>query len=535
MAPANRGAASTTRTDAAVRARRRSAVGSAPVSPAPQPSAPRVPSAPIETTTPAREARLDRLALWLVAGATLFHVVYAGLFALSPQEAYYWEWSRRLDLSYFDHPPLASWTIAAFTSVLGHGERAVRLAAALHSTIFALFFWAAVRRLFGSRTALLALGAGLLTPIFALGQVVITPDGPLLSGWAMALYFTVRALDDDEPRWLLAAGAAAGWALLGKYTGALLLPQILAVLVLHPRGRRMLRTPWPWLGAALALVLFSPVVVWNLQHALASFEFQTGDRVAHSRFRPVLVGRFLGLQAAMVTPILLVLLLEAVVTSVRRLRDPRFLVCAAFAAPLVALAFAISPFHWVKANWLAPAYPAALAAAAALALEGARWRRRAGVAALALAGLGAVYVHLVPIFPWVPFPAKDEGSSGWRALAERVQAERAALGPDAFVAGCNYKVSAELAFYLPDRPRTWSNELFGDVGLQYRYWFRPEELAGRTGLVVRDLREKQYCKRLKEACSPLAPLDPLAPLRGSEKVTTFELYRCTFTGPPPPR
>jgi 4-amino-4-deoxy-L-arabinose transferase-like glycosyltransferase len=498
-------------------------------------AAPAPASTPAASPLPARVARLDRLAIALIAGATLFHVIYAGLLALSPQEAYYWEWSRRLDLSYFDHPPLASWTIAAFTSLLGQTERAVRLAAALHSTVFALFFWASARRLFGSRAALVALGAGLLTPLFALAQVIITPDGPLLSGWAMALYFTIRALDDDEPRWLLAAGAATGWALLGKYTAALLLPQILLVLVLHPRGRRMLRTPWPWLGAALALVLFSPVVLWNLRHALASFEFQTGERVANSRLRPELVGRFLGLQAAIVTPIVLVLLFEAAVASVRRWRDPRYLVCAAFAAPLLAIAVVVSPVHWVKANWLAPAYPAALVAGAALALDGARWRRRAGVAGLALAAVGAIYVHLVPLFPWVPFPARDEGSSGWRELAARVQAERAALGPDAFVAGCNYKVSAELAFYLPDQPRTWSNELAGDIGLQYRYWFRPEELAGRTGLVIRDRREKQYCKRLAEACAPLEPLAPLTPLRGAQPVTTFELYRCRWTGPPPAR
>lgn len=487
-----------------------------------------------------RDARLDRLALGLLAAVTLFHVGYAGLLALSPQEAYYWEWSRRLDLSYFDHPPLASWTIALTTWLAGASERGVRLAAALHSGIFGVFFWAAARRLFGSRAALVALGAGLLVPLFTLGQVIITPDGPLLSGWAMTLYFAVRALglraDGDEAgdaRWLLAAGAAAGWAMLGKYTGGLLLPQLLLLLLLLPRGRRMLATPWPWLGAALAALVFSPVVLWNLRHALASFEFQTGERVAHSGFRPVLIGRFLGLQAGLVTPVLLVLLVEAVVASARRRADPRFLLCAVFSAPLILLAAVISPFHWVKGNWLAAAYPTALAAAAALALEGARWRVVAGKVALTVAALGTVYVHLVPIVPAVPFPARDEGSTGWRELAARVEAERAAL-PGAFVAGCNYKVSAELAYYLPDRPRTWSNEIAGDQGLQYRYWFDPAELSGRTGLVIRDRREKDYCRRLEEACE-LTPLPGLTPLRGSDPVTTFDLWRCRYRGPPPAR
>ena len=435
------------------------------------------------------DRRLATVAVLVVGAATLLHVGYAGLIALAPQEAYYWEWARRLDLSYFDHPPLAAWTIALTTGVFGDSERALRLAAALHSAIFCAFWWLAIRRLFGARVALVALAGALIVPLFALGQVIVTPDAPLLSGWAMALYFTVRALDEERPQWLLAAGAATGWALLGKYTGALLLPQILLALFLDPRGRRMLRTPWPWAGAALALLLFSPVIAWNVQHGLASFAFQTEGRVAHASFRPLAHrpvprppggarhahparARDRGDRAG-VPPTCRPL--------VPRLRD---LLGAAPADRGLA-----SPFIYVKGNWIAPIYPTAFAAAAALAISRSGWRRRAGVAGVALALAGSAYVHLVPLHPSVPFPAREEGSAGWRALAARVDAERAALGPDAFVAGCNYKVSAELAYYLPGHPRTWSAEIAGDHGLQYRYWFDPAELAGREGILVLDPRE----------------------------------------------
>jgi len=480
----------------------------------------------------AAAVRADVTALALIAIATLLHVGYAGLFALSPQEAYYWEWARRLDLSYFDHPPLASWTIAATTALFGQSERAIRLAAAFHSTVFSVFFWLSVRRLFGSRPALLAIGVGLAVPLFSLGQVVITPDGPLLSGWAIALYFTIRALDEERPAWLLAAGVGAGWAMLGKYTGALLLPQILAAVALDPRGRRMLRTPWPYLGAALALALFAPVVLWNARHALASFEFQTGERVAHSSLRPVLVARYVGLQAALVTPLVLFLAVEGAIAAWRRRAEAAFRLCAIFALPLLLIATAVSPFHWVKGNWLAPVYPTAIAAAVALALEARGWRWRLGQAALALALLGTLYMHLVPIVPAVPFPARDETSSGWRALAERVEAERTRLGGDPFVAGCNYKVSSELAYYLPGRPRTWSGEIAGDHGLQYRYWFDPAALEGRAGILVLDPREGGTCERRDQACRPLEPLEPLTVRRGGDVVTTFQLWRCEYVGPP---
>jgi 4-amino-4-deoxy-L-arabinose transferase-like glycosyltransferase len=477
-------------------------------------------------------SRVDRIALLVLATLTALHVVYGGLIALSPQEAYYWSWSRRLDLSYFDHPPLAAWTIAAATALFGDGERAIRLAAAFHSFLFLAFFWLAVRRLFGSRAALLALAAGLTVPLVSLGQVIITPDGPLLSGWTMALYFTVRALDEERPAWLLATGGAIGWAILGKYTGFLLFPQVLLVLLLDPRGRRMLRTPWPWLGVGLALLMFSPVVAWNLERAGASFLFQTEDRVRRSGFTPKLVGKFLGLQAVIVTPVVLLLLFDGIVQALRRWRRPEWLVCGAFAAPLLLLAVSISPFLWVKSNWLAPAYPTALAAAAALGLERRGWRRVAGVGGLGLALAATAYFHLAFLVPALPFPARDDFSAGWRELATRVEAERAALGGDAFVAGCGYKTSSELGYYLPGRPRTWSSEIAGGNGLQYRYWFAPEELEGRTGIVVSDRRERRNtCARLEEACQPLVPLATLEVKRGADTVTVFKLWRCRYLGP----
>ena len=493
---------------------------------------------PPAAVRPPPDARDDRLALIILALTLVFHVAYSGLLALSPQEAYYWEWSRRLDLSYFDHPPLVAWTIRLATSAFGEGERAIRLAAAFHSAVFSIFLWLSVRRLFGSRAALLAIAAAVTIPIFSLGQVIPTPDGPLLSGWAMALYFTVRALDEERPAWLLAAGAATGWALLGKYTGFLLLPQIFLVLLLDARGRRMLRTPWPWAGVVLALALFGPVIAWNLRHAGSSFAFQTVDRVHGSSLRPVLVARFLGLQAALVSPVALVLLVEAIVTAVRRRREPAWRLCAVFSAPLVLLATVISPFHWVKGNWLAAAYPTALAAAAALFLERGRRFRRVAVAGIALALAGTAYMHLVPLAPWLPFPARDEGSAGWRELAARVQAELARVpGSNAFVAGCNYKVSAELAYYLPGRPRTFSREVVGEHGLAYATWFDPGALAGREGLLVLDHREPNACIRRADVCRPLVALEPLTVRRGDDRVTTFDLWRCRYAagGAPAPR
>ncbi|HEX8910612.1 MAG TPA: glycosyltransferase family 39 protein [Anaeromyxobacteraceae bacterium] len=473
-----------------------------------------------------------QVAFALVAASLALHAYLSGLLPLSPQEAYYWQWGRHLDLSYFDHPPLAAWTIRLTTAFLGDGERGVRAAALVHAGLFALFFFLAGRRLFGGRAALLATAAGVLTPLYALGQSVITPDTPLLAGWAAALYFTVRALDEERGPWLLAAGAAVGLAALGKYTGWLLAPQIFLALLLDARGRRLLGSPWPWLALALAVAVFSPVLAWNARHGWISFRFQLGWRASTGGgFSPRRLASFIGLQAGTQTPLLFAGLVAAAVAAARRWREPAFRLCALFSAPGLLLFLGLSPFVWVKGNWAAPCYASALLAAAALVERGSRGRRRYAGAALGLAALGTVYLHLALAVPALPFPAKDDPTAGWKELAARVAAEQARLPAPSFVVGCTYKPASELAYYLPGRPETWSQNAIGEAGLQYSFWGDLASLPGREGIVVLDRREWKNCLPRETYCRPLEELPPLVIHRADREVTTFRLWRCRYAGP----
>ncbi|MGA8890699.1 MAG: glycosyltransferase family 39 protein [Anaeromyxobacteraceae bacterium] len=490
---------------------------------------------PESAPAPRRAPSDAAIAFLLVAVSTALHVAYAGALPLAPQEAYYWQYARHPALSYFDHPPAAAWTIALLTALLGESERVVRLAAASWSAVFCLFFFLSARRLIGSRPALLALATMLVTPFFSLGQTIITPDGPLVAAWIAAFYFTVRTLQDDRPAWLLAAGLAAGVAGLGKYTGLLLLPQILAALVLDSRGRRMLRTPWPWVGAALALLVFSPVVIWNATHGWASFGFQFGKRGHEMHLEPVLVGRFFGLQALVVSPILFLVLLAAMVVSVRRWREETMRLCALFSVPMMAIWIVVSPFHWVKMNWAVPVYPTALIAAVAIYVERPARFRGVAIASVAVALLGTLYLTLMPVWPALPFPARDDTTAGWRDLAARVEAERKAAGGDLPVVGCFYRTASTLAWNLPGRPETWSSNAFGEPGLAYDFWRSPRELVGREVLVVLDDRDSGWCVSRTERCAPLVPLPPLEVKRAGKRVTTFRLWRCGYLGPPEPK
>ena len=72
----------------------------------------------------------------------------------------------------------------------------------------------------------------------------------------------------------VAAGVVVVLALLSKYSAALLAPALLLLVLLDPELRRELRTPWPWLGGAVAILVFLPNLLWNASHGWMAILFQ---------------------------------------------------------------------------------------------------------------------------------------------------------------------------------------------------------------------------------------------------------------------
>ena len=106
--------------------------------------------------------------------------------------------------------------------------------------------------------------------------------------WVLIAYFVIRLLRTDDARWWLAIGATVGVGLMTKYTMAFFVAGIVGGLLLT-RARRFLASGWLWVGAALALFIFLPNLLWQVRHGFISLHF-----LQHIHARDVRQGRAVG-------------------------------------------------------------------------------------------------------------------------------------------------------------------------------------------------------------------------------------------------
>ena len=408
----------------------------------------------------------SRRALVLIAVFALARFAFAVALGPGVDESYTIVVARRLDLSYFDHPPLHQW-IAHFAALaLGEGAATrlpfVALFAATGWLMFAL-----TRRLFGARAGLIALVALNLTPFFfASAGAWVVPDGPLDFALAGAAATLARLFFDAPPpraafRLWLAAGLWLGLAGLSKYNAVLPALGVLAFVALAPGQRPWFARPAPYLAALVALVVVAPVFIWNARHGWASFAFQGARAETAGGWRPTRVVAMAIGEIAFLSPWLAAPLVAALIDGVRRAaRDPRrlFLVCLALPTIVV---FTLTPLwgakglpHWSTPGWLFvyPLLGGWLGQSRAAALNLRKW---AMASAALLAALAALVVgqattgfatRLVPLSAGAVDPTLE--TLGWGALRE-APAVRAA----AFVVATKWMDGGKVGLALgPDKP-----------------------------------------------------------------------------------
>jgi hypothetical protein len=153
---------------------------------------------------------------------------------------------------------------------------------------------------------------------YGLLMAKVAPDTALIPFATAMLWSLVRLNESGDGRWWLAAGLFAGLAMLSKFTAIMLLPAVAAFMLLPDWRGRWLRSPYPWAAMIVALAVFSPVLIWNVQHDWASFRFQIVRAVATHPLSFRTVGEFIGLQFGLVGFVLLPVVMSGVALTAWR-------------------------------------------------------------------------------------------------------------------------------------------------------------------------------------------------------------------------
>jgi hypothetical protein len=95
--------------------------------------------------------------------------------------------------------------------------------------------------------------------------------------WLGFAYVVIRIVKTGNQKLWLWAGLWAGLGLENKHSMLIFGFGLVVGLVLT-RERRCFRSPWIWLGALIALLIFLPNLIWNIQHHFPFLELQANIR-----------------------------------------------------------------------------------------------------------------------------------------------------------------------------------------------------------------------------------------------------------------
>lgn len=317
--------------------------------------------------------------------------VYLCLAACVPpfdDEFYYWCWSRDLQLSYYDHPPLVAYMIRAATELFGDSILAIRLPAVVSATVVA----AVVGWLCRDRALLPCI---LLSPALTFAAIMVTPDTPMLMFWALYLAWLVRVHErlatHPDSRvglwfWLL-GGLLLGCGVLGKYTTGLaaVCGGISFLFACSPRR-------WAFgyvVHAVVSVLVASPILIHNIQYDFVPIRYQWQHSMSSSIPGLAPFGEFVGVQILLFGAVPFVVFVWTIRHRHELLADPRLRVCACLFVIPFAFFLMKATRGRLEGNWAFPCYLACWPLAA-------EWYSRARESRVGRWGVAAAFA--LPLF-----------------------------------------------------------------------------------------------------------------------------------------
>lgn len=411
---------------------------------------------------------------------------------LFTEEAQYWLWSRNLAWHYYSKPPLIAVFNWVSTSIFGVNELGVRINAILLGIGTSWIVFKFTEYLYhSSKVAFWASVLMMSMPSWILFSTFHLTDSELIFFWILSMYLVFRGIREKIKKWWILAGLAAALGLMAKSIMIVIGPFILIYLFLTRQFTIQKKNFLLFLF--IGAIGFLPGLIWNWQNDFSTYKhlaFLGGVAGESPNFDFLLwISRFLeywGGQIAIFSIFLFPVLLASIYSlSKNPSKDEMFLILPAL---LSWLGFAgITLFARVEANWPIFAYTT-------LPVFLSKWIFDQSEKWLKLRNWGVALGVGLPLFLIIPdFSPIEKMDSlktaekvsfrrliGYKQIASRVAFLRDSLEMrDALVISESYHMASQLAFYLPEHPKTYTINM-GSRRNQFDLWEGLERQKGKN-------------------------------------------------------
>jgi len=216
-------------------------------------------------------------------------------------ELYYAACGEHLAWGYVDHAPLVALASALTRALLGDSLFALRLLPALSAAPKVVLAGWIARELGGSKFAqFFAALLVLLAPIYLTFDNFLSMNAFEPVFWMLCAAIVLRILNGGSPRLWLLFGVVAGFGLLNKHSMLFFGSGLAAGLVLTSARNQFARAEI-WLGAAIAVLIFLPNLVWEIHNGYPTIALL--HTVIGSKYTTVSPLSFIAEQFLLVNPL----------------------------------------------------------------------------------------------------------------------------------------------------------------------------------------------------------------------------------------
>ena len=299
-----------------------------------------------------------------VAVLIIFFAIVRGIVGTSVElgndESYYWLYSQHLQWNYFDHPPMVAIWARLFSANLLLQDYPIflRLGSIVGCALSTWFIFKCVSEIKDERAGWFA--ACLYNASYYAGitaGLFLMPDSPQMIFWTFSLWMIARMVK-EESKWLnfILFGIASGLCIMSKVHGIFIWIGLSFFILI--KKRNWLTNPRLYAALALALIISSPILFWNIQNNFITYRFHS-ERVGisgyHSNWQSLLEA--ITGQVVINNPVNVILIITALIGGLRhKIKSSAPGIFNFIGLPLIFILLFMAFFRKTLPHWSGPAF-----------------------------------------------------------------------------------------------------------------------------------------------------------------------------------